>query len=366
MEPEVAQQFLDWQQFHKEEMLYGRYITIKEIEPILQQLAAPFQVVQLGLSFEKRPIYKVTIGSGAVKVLLWSQMHGNEATGTKALFDLFKFLKSDSQKVFVDEILTKCTLVFIPMLNPDGAEAYTRVNAQNIDLNRDAVALKALESNLLRKVLTAEKPQFCFNLHDQRTIFSVGLQKLPATLSFLAPSIDEERTLTAGRKTTMAVIAFMYETLKNHIPKQIGRYTDEFYPTATGDNFQKLGHHTILIEAGHFKDDYQREKVRSFNFLALLVGLQCIARGVELDIYKAYFEIPNNEKKYLDSIYKNVNLAGATGKVDVGILFKEELIDGEIAFIPTVSSQGDLSNFNANTKIDFCDKKISIDDLLKN
>lgn len=64
------------------------------------------------------------------------------------------------------------------MLNPDGAEAYTRVNGNNIDLNRDAVARKAKESKLLRTALEAFKPQFCFNLHDQRTIFNVESTKI--------------------------------------------------------------------------------------------------------------------------------------------------------------------------------------------
>ena len=43
----------------------------------------------------------------------------------------------------------------------------------NIDLNRDAVDRKAKESKLLRRILEEFQPDFCFNLHDQRTIFGV-------------------------------------------------------------------------------------------------------------------------------------------------------------------------------------------------
>ena len=67
----------------------------------------------------------------------------------------------------------------------------------------------------------------------------------------------------------MNVIVAMNNLLQKVIPNHIGRYTDEFYPTATGDNFQKLGFNTILIEAGHYPDDYDREEVRKFNFLHL-------------------------------------------------------------------------------------------------
>ena len=57
----------------------------------------------------------------------------------------------------------------------------------------------------------------------------------------------------------MNVIVAMNSMLQKIIPNFVGRYTDEFYPTATGDNFQKLGYNTILIESGHYPNDYQRE-----------------------------------------------------------------------------------------------------------
>ena len=50
----------------------------------------------MGESGEKRAIYQVTAGTGPAKVLLWSQMHGNEATATMALFDIFNFLKAEN------------------------------------------------------------------------------------------------------------------------------------------------------------------------------------------------------------------------------------------------------------------------------
>ncbi len=337
---------------YKEEKLFGRYITFDKIAPLLQQLPSSFGTTQLGQSFQKRPIYKITMGTGCTKVLLWSQMHGNESTGTKALFDLFRFFANPKKyAIMVENILSQCTLVCIPMLNPDGAAAYTRENAQKIDLNRDAVALKAVESNILRAVLKEYLPQFCFNLHDQRTIFSVGSDALPATLSFLAPSESEDRAVTDGRKITMSVIAAMNSVLQTIIPNQIGRYTDEFYPTATGDNFQKAGHHTILIEAGHCKGDYTREKVRSYNFIALLAGLQHIATG-KFNNYKTYFDIPNNRKFYLDVLYKNVFFSESNKTADIGIVYKETLKGKKVVFIPTLNDANELHAYNANTIID--------------
>jgi len=346
------QYITDWYQQHKEQKLFGRRVTFDMIRPLLKKLPTLFRVDQIGESFDKVPIHKVSIGTGNTHILFWSQMHGNESTGTKVLFDLFQlFINPGKNQVLIDKILNNCTLIFIPLLNPDGAEAYTRKNAQGIDLNRDAVALEAPESRVLNTILKQVKPKFCFNLHDQRTIFSVGEQNLPATISFLAPSEDKARTITGGRILTMSVIAAMNTVLKKIISNQIGRYTDEFYPTATGDNFQKAGYNTILIEAGHCKDDYDREEVRKYNFIALLAGLEYIAEGIFKN-HKSYFDIPNNEKKYLDRIYNNVYLKDINKKVDIGIVFKEELLDSNIIFKPSIVHVNILADYNANSYID--------------
>ena len=344
---------LDWHLLNKDQNLFGRRIVFDMINPIIKKLPDLFNIEQIGISFHKIPIYKISIGNGKTKILIWSQMHGNESTGTKAIFDLFQFfINPNDNNSIAAKILEECTLVFMPMLNPDGAEVYTRVNAQGIDLNRDILDLKSPESKILTGLLKEFSPHFCFNLHDQRTIYSVGAKKLPATISFLAPSENKERTVTKGRKVTMSVIAAMNNCLQKIIPEQVGRYTDEFYPTATGDNFQKAGHHTILIEAGHFQDDYDREKVRQFNFLALISGLHNISLNLKSNNFKTYFEIPNNENYYLDIIYKNVFLSDKNRTVDVGVIFKEVLISNEVVFKPHVEYVKDLSNYNANLIID--------------
>jgi len=108
---------------------------------------------------------------------MWSQMHGNESTTTKAVIDLLNYLKHDSVNAL--EIANQCTLKIIPILNPDGARDYTRVNANQIDLNRDAQDLTQPESRILKEEYDYFRPDFCFNLHDQRTIFNVGKTNKP-------------------------------------------------------------------------------------------------------------------------------------------------------------------------------------------
>jgi hypothetical protein len=340
-----------WYALNYEKGIESRRVTLDQIKPYLAGLDTPFDVIKIGESHEKRDIYKLQFGKGSKQILLWTQMHGNESTGTKAFLDLIKmFMQPGSFEWLTNLILKECTVHCIPILNPDGAEKYTRVNAQDIDLNRDVIDLKAEESKILQNMLKQIDPCYCFNMHDQRTIFSVGPEIRPATVSFLAPSVDVERTLTPGRIQTMSVITSMNKLLQQYIPGSIGRYTDEFYPTAAGDNFQKMGHNTILIESGHAVGDYQRKVSRKLSFIAIMEGLRYIAEPDNDIDYQEYFKIPNNEKKYLDIIVKKIGLGKE--KTDLGILFVEKIKDGEVTFIPSIDKLEDLSGYNADKIID--------------
>ena len=116
---------------HKEKALFGRYIHTKNIKPLLENLPSIFKIEVIGKSVNNENIFSITIGSGKKKVLMWSQMHGNESTTTKALFDLFNILGDSNE--FSDTILNNCTLNIIPILNPDGAASYTRFNTNSVD-----------------------------------------------------------------------------------------------------------------------------------------------------------------------------------------------------------------------------------------
>ena len=71
---------------YKEPALYVRYVTLKHVEPIIDSLAKLFEIDTVGYSVQAKPIYRIIAGHGKVKVFIWSQMHGNESTTTKAIF----------------------------------------------------------------------------------------------------------------------------------------------------------------------------------------------------------------------------------------------------------------------------------------
>lgn len=322
---------------YKDPSIRGRYIHLEHIEPLLESYKNLSQIKILGASVEKRPIYSITLGSGPQRILMWSQMHGNESTTTKAVFDVLKFIKDNEE--FRNYVLNKFTLCILPMVNPDGALAYTRVNSKTVDLNRDAQERSQPESVILRDVFDSFQPHFCFNLHDQRTIFSAGKNDLPATVSFLTPAEDKLRSITEQRKRSMEIIGVMNEFLQKHIPGQVGRYDDGYNINCVGDTFQSSQIPTILFESGHFPNDYQREQTRKFIACSLVCAINYIGEhSITGNLYKSYFEIPENDKLFYDVLLRNFPIVedSEVDRWDIAILFKETLLDGKLEFIPTV------------------------------
>src|SRR5690606_1881789 len=199
--------------------------------------------------------------------------------------------------------------------------------------NRDAQLRTQPESHVLRTVFDDFKPDFCYNLHGQRTIFSAGKTNKPATVSFLAPAQDEMCTVTPNRKIAMEVIGKMNDMLQEVIPSQVGVYDDAFNLNCVGDTFQSENVPTMLLEAGHLKDDYARDITREYIYISLLTSLDYISKvDVDGNFYNPYFDIPKNDKCFLDIIIRNAKFDSELK--DIGIHYQDRLIDGAVSFIP--------------------------------
>ena len=312
----------------------NRYLSNQKWEQLLKALPYHLPTNVIGHSVLNQPIYAHLLGKGPKKVLLWSQMHGNESTTTRALLDLFDHLHSISGA----SLLEGLTLLIIPQLNPDGSSSYTRLNTNNIDLNRDALDLSQPESVALNDVFQSFSPDFCFNLHGQRSIFSAGKRGKPATLSFLSPAADDHRSLTPARVQAMQLIALINNNLQKLIPNQIGRYDDTFNPNCVGDRFTSLGVPTVLYEAGHNSLDYDRNFTKKMIFNALITGLHGINNGDYLNYSTSeYDQIPENQKDYVDILIKNVDIktdAGLFKNQELSVLYHEEKKGESVFFKP--------------------------------
>src|SRR5690606_25028495 len=109
-----------------------------------------------------------------------------------------------------------------------------------------------------------------------------------------------------------------------------------------GDTFQKLGVPTILFEAGHCGQDYQREKSREYIFYSLLSLFDIIGEKEGAGSSDEYFGIPENKKNYRDFILRNVRLKADKSVVSVSIQYAEVLKDGRVDFVPIIDEIGDL------------------------
>ena len=219
------------------------------LEELKQLRPAGMELAEVGRSYEGRAIYSATLGRGATRVFAWSQMHGNEPTHTASLLDLMDLLQSQPNSPVASTLLGGCTLTLVPMLNPDGAQRFIRRNAQDIDINRDALHLATPEGRLLRKLVGSVKPQFAFNLHNQQARTSVD-GKHVAAVSLLVPPIDLPDTPTEFTRQARQVAVAFRQAVEPHCQGMISRYDADFMPRCFGEWVQQQGVATLTVEAG--------------------------------------------------------------------------------------------------------------------
>lgn len=314
--------------------------------------AAGFKVEDIGKSAEGRPLRHVSWGTGAKRVLLWSQMHGDESTASMSLADLFRFLGEHPRHPLVRRLREHTTLHFLPVVNPDGAARFQRRNAQGVDINRDARALATPEGRALHDLRERLKPDFGFNLHDQDVGTRVGDSDRGTAIALLAPAYNEAREVNASRTRAIEVSVAIRAVLEPYIAGYIAKWDDTFNPRAFGDLTSKAGVSTILIESGGIEGDLQKQRLRKLNFLALAGALDAIATGAHAGLPRAlYDELPENGATWAD-----IRISGGTlaipgqprAKVDMMIEFERKLLErGGV-----ITDIGDLGDRPARRTID--------------
>lgn len=346
------------------------HLTAAMLHPVLNETCAAsngmLTMTAAGRSFEGRPIYSVSGGSGPARVLLWSQMHGDESTATRALGDLFRWLVMTAGEPATEGVLSKVSLLAVPMLNPDGAERRTRRTAQGLDMNRDALALRTPEGRLLTKIAADFRPVVSFNLHDQE-LSTTGDSRAVTALALLAPAFEPTRADNPSRTTAKKIASFAASAAACVAPGRIARYDDGYEPRAFGDLFQKNGYGTVLVESGHEKGDPRKMSVRKLNFIVLAAALERIGEGGFGQLTTdSYDRLPPNGKRAYDVIVRNVTVrtpGGVSYRADLGI---SRQVDTHAEEPPRLVDAGDLSVFTGMEEIDGSGAVVQASDLLIN
>jgi hypothetical protein len=351
----------DWQRQHITRIEPSR-VRHADLQRYLEGLrVAGVRVREVGRSFENREIYQIEFGTGPLKILMWSQMHGDEPTATSTLIDMFDYLQRNRSLPWIAEIERRISLRAVPMLNPDGAEIFQRRNLQFIDINRDARALVTPEGRLLKRLRDEWSPHIGFNLHNQNPLTAVGDTGRQAAISLLAVASDAQGSVTPGRLRSKRICAVMIESLAPFISGHIGRYDDTFNPRAFGDMISQWGTPVILVETGALHGRSEMDLVQ-LNFVALMSALRALANGeAERADPALYDRLPYNSTGTIFSlVIRGANIvnrsqAGTSAPAfiaDIAINENSSFIGGQRQRRAAIQEVGDMSFVRGLSEVD--------------
>lgn len=194
----------------------------------LEALDASYDTLSLeqaGESLEGRPLYSATVGEGARKLMIVTQQHGDEPTGTEAAMHFLEWLSGDSEAA--QALREQVTLTVMPRVNPDGFERWEglvageldpettidpRRNSEDIDLNRTWDSSEVIDASLIpettavRQVVEAIQPELILDYHNQNNYINES-GKLD-TMSVLWPTNDDvDPTITATAQQAAVAIS---------------------------------------------------------------------------------------------------------------------------------------------------------------
>jgi beta-lactamase class A len=260
---------------------------------------------EVGRSSRDQPLHLLRFGEGPARVLMWSQMHGDETTASRALADILNYVATAPDDPRVRRWSERITLLALPMLNPDGADMHRRRSAFGIDVNRDARVLATPEGRALKAVQERWRPDFGFNLHDQNPRSTVGSTGRIAAMALLAPAPDADATPTPSFLRAQQLTALIAREVAPLLGQHLARYDDTYNARAFGDGMQSWGVSTVLIESGSWRRDEPKHYLRTANFVALVAALDAIADGTyEGTDVTLYSGLPQNGRGVNDLIVR--------------------------------------------------------------
>lgn len=127
--------------------------------------------VCIGTSHNGKPITMVVIRNPKVplsktkKIFVICRQHGNEPASTEAALHIIRAY-SGCLRQTDERLIDKVTLIIIPMMNPDGADANERHNANDADLNRDWVKQKQPETQAVIRAARLWHPDLIVDDHE--------------------------------------------------------------------------------------------------------------------------------------------------------------------------------------------------------
>lgn len=148
--------------------------------------ASPYvSVATVGQSVRGRDIAVVTLKDpttsplNMVRLLALCRQHGNEPAGTVGMLQLIRDLADGRLPALQTELGRVCVQI-VPMVNPDGADANTRHNANDVDLNREWNVRTQPEAKAVEYLYNLWRPEVVLDLHELHWRDEYGLNTVEA------------------------------------------------------------------------------------------------------------------------------------------------------------------------------------------
>ena len=211
-------------------------------------------------SHSKRKIVMVRVGRGdsdsvaTRRLLVIFRQHGDEPATTEAALLLLRGFAHGGDPE-LRAALPHVSLYLIPMANPDGAEAGTRNNGNNVDLNRDWGIFTQEETRSIAHVVRKLRPQIVVDAHNW-----------DSSDAYNANCVEVSRESDSG-------VIIDTHNIQSDLIRRLGYDGYQVYPTSFGTDadphlahryFAKLGALSMLVEthSGTVQDwsDFQRRQ----------------------------------------------------------------------------------------------------------
>ncbi len=214
------------------------------------------RVESIGTSIQGRPILAYVFGSGARSVIYTGAIHGNEQSTRALMFRWIEELEQNSRSIPAD-----ISVVVVPVINPDGIASGSRVNAANVDLNRNFET-----GNWQKDITTVTNTPFPGG-GGAAAMSEPEVRAIAGLVSRLRPSLVLSyhsiggvlQANMAGQSTAKAV---QYSALSGYKNATGGKVFD-YEISGTADDYyrEKLGIGSIVIELGsHLYHQFERNQ----------------------------------------------------------------------------------------------------------
>lgn len=260
-------------------------VTYSEMETLLQELQENsfISVQSIAQTAQGRNIYLVHVDPDPNKSV-WQtffigQQHGDEPAGKDALL---YWLRRIAEKPLL--IPRDTDLWIVPMTNPDGAEADTRHNGNDADLNRDHTLLAQPETRAIHEQVRKIQPQVFVDCHeftrDSEDYLEHGWLEWPLIMMDTANNPNfADGIYTTGKWFCETVAPKMQNAGVNYTRYYVGgtppndelRYSSPEIDDAR-NGLASYGGLSFIIESGINRDqenpnDNLNERVRAYNLL---------------------------------------------------------------------------------------------------